>query len=155
MSSASSLCRSTARKALSAVAEPRRQFVLPEEDQAFVESLNLPWETLRDGNSMWLLLHDYDITAGYMVQQASVGLLVPANYPTAQLDMAYFYPHLVRVDGQPIGQLSNHPIDGRPWQRWSRHRSADNAWRPEIDNIATHLVLVDGWLQREVQGGAR
>ncbi len=136
------------------MADARRQFSLPEEDQAFVEGLGLPWETFTDSGTMWLVLHEYPIVGGFNVDLVSVAFLLPGNYPTAQIDMAYFCPHLARADGQPIGRLTNQQIDGKLWQRWSRHRGSGSAWRPGIDGVQTHLVFMDQWLEREVHGGA-
>ena len=32
-------------------------------------------------------------------------------------------------------------LDGKTFQRWSRHRPGDEPWRPGVDNLETHLVL--------------
>ena len=42
-------------------------------------------------------------------------------------------------------------IDGTPWQRWSRHRTSQNPWRPGVDGIPTHLALVEHWLEYTVE----
>jgi hypothetical protein len=55
----------------------------------------------------------------------------------------------LRADGVPIKALAQQQIDGTGWQRWSRHRTPQNPWRPGVDSVATHLVLVDQWLLRE------
>ena len=47
-------------------------------------------------------------------------------------------------------QLSAHALDGKQYQQWSRHRTAANPWRPGLDNVGTHLIQVDSWLQREL-----
>jgi hypothetical protein len=67
-----------------------------------------------------------------------------------QLDMVYFSPALQRLDGKPIGALSNQTITGSSWQRWSRHRASNHPWRPGIDDLASRMLLVDHWLEREV-----
>jgi hypothetical protein len=61
--------------------------------------------------------------------------------------MAYFFPHLTRADGRTIGQTQCHqPIDGKQWQRWSRHYS----WVPGVHSVATHIVLIDRWIEAAV-----
>jgi hypothetical protein len=35
------------------------------------------------------------------------------------------------------------------YQQWSRHRTAQNPWRPGLDNVCTHLLQVNNWLERE------
>lgn len=64
--------------------------------------------------------------------------------------MAYFSPGLARKDNQPIGATeSTQALDGKSFQRWSRHRTNEAPWRPGDDDVATHLVLVANWLERE------
>jgi hypothetical protein len=77
-----------------------------------------------------------------------------ATYPEAQIDMAYFLPALVRGDGGAIRQLSDHRLDGKVWQRWSRHRTAENPWQPGVDCLETHMLLVSVWLVRELRVAA-
>lgn len=131
----------------------RRQFRLPSEEESHLTSLDLPWETLLDGGSQWILIHDRPVPAGYMHDRVSTALLVPAGYPDTQFDMVYFKPALALQDGRAIGALASQVIDGQTWQRWSRHRTAQNPWRPGVDDVAGHLVLVDHWLERELAKG--
>jgi hypothetical protein len=65
--------------------------------------------------------------------------------------MAYFYPALARANGRPIPATTTDTFDGKVWQRWSRHRTSANPWRPGIDNLATHFGLIEHWLTRELQ----
>lgn len=127
----------------------RREFRLREEDEEFLTGRGLPWETINEGGSRWLLIHDYPIPPGYNQRTTSVALLISPGYPDAQIDMVYFYPHLSLVSGRGIGALSPHGLDGKTWQRWSRHRTAQNPWRPGVDDVSTHLGCVDDWLDRE------
>lgn len=128
----------------------RRQFNLPEQDIEYLESIGNPWESIiLDGN--WVLIHNYPVPTGYNFIEVSIALRIDAGYPVSQIDMVYFYPHLARQDGKPIGALAIQQIDCRQWQRWSRHRTPINQWRPEVDCIATHISLVDYWLVREFQ----
>lgn len=130
----------------------RRQFALPEYDVRYLESTGLRWETLVDASgTRWLLLHDRPLPElGYNVSRAQLALRIVPGYPDAQIDMAYLHPPLARGDGKPIAAVSNLEIDGRTFQQWSRHRTGAAPWRPGEDDVATHLVLVDDWLEREL-----
>lgn len=130
----------------------RRQFRLPEHDEEFLGTLPCAWETLLEPSNRWLLLVGLPIPAGYGRQEVDAAVNVAPGYPDVQLDMVYFHPHLARVDGKPLGAVSGgFRIDARDWQRWSRHRTAANPWRPGVDDLATHLGLVHEWLAREVR----
>lgn len=127
----------------------RRQFQLPESDEAHLESLARPWETLVESGVQWLLIHQWPLPAGYTHPAVSIAVRIETGYPEAQLDMVYVLPHLARVDGVAINNLTNQSISGQDWQRWSRHRTAANPWRPGVDDLSTHLFLVDDWFARE------
>lgn len=127
----------------------RRQFPLPEEDHEFLESLEYEWETINEGSHKWLLIHKYPIPEGFDYEKVSISLRIDSGYPTSQIDMAYFYPPIHRNDGKPIGALANQKLDGKIWQRWSRHRTKTNPWRPGVDNVSTHMALILTWLERE------
>lgn len=136
------------------MAELRREFSLPPEDVAFLDEMGWPWEAIRDGNTMWLLIHEYPVPGGYQIKATSVALQLAATYPEAQIDMAYFFPALSRVDGAAIQKLANHRLDGKIWQRWSRHRTAQSPWQPGVDGLETHMLLVKEWLARELRVAA-
>jgi len=130
----------------------RRDVVLPEEDVEFLESLGNDWETIKDANLEWLLVYGYPVPGGYKVSAVDVAVLITPAYPTAQLDMAYFCPRLNRVNGVEIKATQcQQQIDGKSWQRWSRHRTPANPWRVGIDNMMTHFVSINHWLEREVK----
>jgi hypothetical protein len=127
----------------------RRQFSLPEADETFLDSLGLLWEAIIANGVRWLLLHGYPVPPGYNHNSVIVAIRIETGYPEAQLDMVYFYPPLVRLDGVAIGALSTQSLDGKTFQRWSRHRTGVNPWRPGEDDLSTHLALVNDWLERE------
>lgn len=132
----------------------RRMFKLPEEDEDFLnEILRLPWETVQEKGVNRLIIHEYPIPAGYNHSKVSLNLRLEGGYPGSQIDMVYFFPALALLDGRPIPALANDPLDGKVWQRWSRHRTAENPWVAGIDSVQSHLILVDGWLEKEVQKG--
>lgn len=128
----------------------RRDFRLPAADEQYLDSLGLRWETVKDSNLLWLLVHDWQIVPGYNVQTVRVALQIPGTYSDSEIHMVYFFPQLERVNGRPIATISGQPICGEIYQRWSRHRSPANPWRPGVDDISTHLTLVDEWIRREL-----
>jgi hypothetical protein len=127
----------------------RRQFKLPSADQEYLDGLGLPWETLKDGQALWLLIHDWTVPTGYTAERVTLALLIPPNYSDEQIDMFYFKPALARTDGKTINSWTTQSMLGGSWQCWSRHRTQANPWRPGIDDVATHLTLVDECLRRE------
>lgn len=131
----------------------RRQFELPSFDVSYLATTGLAWETVTDvaGGPKWLLLYDWPVRhAGYNLTIVTLALQIPPGYADAEIDMAYFHPPLVRTDGKGIGALATTNIDGKPFQRWSRHRTSVAPWRAGEDDVSSHLVLVDDWLEREL-----
>ena len=127
----------------------RVDFRLPASDEEYLDGLGLTWETILDGQKQWLIIHGWQVPVGYNVDAVDLALLIPSNYSDSQIDMVYFKPHLARRDGRAINNLSEEIIAGEKWQRWSRHRTAQNPWRVGVDDVASHLGLVDEWLRRE------
>jgi|UniRef100_B0T6R1 hypothetical protein len=130
----------------------RRQFQLPELDEAFLDTLGLAWETIEEGGVQWLLLPGHGLPDGFDRLVVDIAIQISAGYPAAMLDMAYFHP--------PIGTTSRRPIpnadviqilDGREWQRWSRHRTAENPWVPGEDDLSSHIHYMDAWLVAEIE----
>lgn len=129
----------------------RRQFSLPAEDLDWLESQPLEYELVSDGGALRVILHGLPVPAGYNVNSVAANVRIEPGYPDAQVDMVYFYPDLSRADGRAIGALSGESFDGKAWQRWSRHRTPANPWRPGVDNLSTHFALVQDWLERELK----
>jgi hypothetical protein len=130
----------------------RREFVLPEKDVRHLDSLGLPWETIgspQQGGG-YVLIQNFPVPPGYNVTAATVALRIEPLYPDVQIDMAYFEPGLSRLDGRGIAALASQAIDARSFQRWSRHRTTQNPWRPGLDSLATHLGQVNHWLENEL-----
>lgn len=127
----------------------RRQFQLPAEDEAFLDSLDLEWETVIEKNVRRVVIYGCPVPPGYNVTTADRQFRIEGGYPDTEINMAYFYPPLARVDGKSIGGLVPDHFDGKVWQRWSRHRTSKNPWRLGIDGIATHFSLATEWLELE------
>lgn len=130
----------------------RRQFQLPELDEAFLDTLGLTWETIEEGGVQWLLLTDYRLPLGFDRAVVDVAIQISAGYPAAQLDMAYFHPWIGTAAPRPIPAADvAQALDGRQWQRWSRHRTAENPWVPGEDDLSSHLHYMDAWLAAEIE----
>ncbi len=127
----------------------RKQFSLPADDVEFLESNGFQWEAIANSGN-WLIIHNYPIPVSYNVTSVQVALMIPPNYPAAQIDMAYFFPHLQKTSGKGITATSPQIINNRNFQRWSRHRQAGE-WRPGEDNVMTHLLLVNNWLEKDLK----
>ncbi len=127
----------------------RKAFSLPAEDADYLNNRGLQWEALIENGLNWVIIYDFPITIGYNTEKVDVALQITPSYPATEIDMAYFYPQLIKTSSRPISATSQQPIDGRIYQRWSRHRNPGE-WRPGIDNIATHLILVENWLEKEI-----
>lgn len=129
----------------------RRQFDLLEKDRIFLDEYGLPWESIIDG-SQWVLIHDFPTHEGYNHPSVTVAIRMETGYPNVELNMVYFFPALVRKDGRPIGATeSTQPIEGKTYQRWSRHRTSQNPWKIGHDYIGTHIFLIEDWLAREFE----
>ncbi len=129
-----------------------QEFLLPTDDREFLDRIHgQKWETVRDGGSLWLLIQEYPIPDGYNCSQVTLALLINPMYPDVQIDMAYCFPALSLNNGRAIPNLLQQQINGKQFQGWSRHRTAENPWRPGIDDISGHLTLVQSWFERELK----
>jgi hypothetical protein len=129
----------------------RRLFTPLANDRQYLDSTGLRWEVLLEGGLKMVVLYDWPLPEGYNVPTANVHVRLTDGYPDAQIDMAYFSPALSRADGRNINALSPLAFDGQQWQQWSRHRTTASAWRPGIDDLSSHMALVEDWLLAELK----
>ena len=122
----------------------RRQFELPEEDEEYLDSYGLDWETVIVVNEHWLFVNNFPIPDGFNHKNVILAIRI-AGYPQSKLDMVYFSPPLSRLDGKSINALTPIVIDGVNYQQWSRHYR----WRDGIDSLVTHIAQVPYWLNNE------
>jgi hypothetical protein len=121
------------------------------EDSFFLKQLPFKVDFISERNLDWIIFRDYELPEGFNHEKADVAIMIPPNYPFNQIDMVYFSPSLHRADGKPIGALCNQSLEGKTYQRWSRHRSPTNKWDPNIDNVESHLDLMMANLRLEFQ----
>lgn len=125
---------------------PRREVMLPEDDQDFLDA-NFPgWETVIDGAMPYLILKQFPVPEGYNHTVVQAAIHITSGYPNAPLDMVYFSPDLACNSGRPITALAVQTILGQPWQRWSRHYG----WRAGVDNLILHIERIRTWLDLEL-----
>lgn len=140
-----------ARDATDGDAARRMDFALRPSDVEALDATGLKWEAIKDAQgAQWVFLYEYPLCAGYSSRKVTLALLLVPGYPDAQIDMAFVSPALTLISGRTLANLSPRPINGVAFQQWSRHRTAANPWRPGIDDVGTHLVLVKSWFDREI-----
>lgn len=130
----------------------RRQFELPEEDRIFLNDYGCQWEAVIDA-SHWVLLHGFSTKhSGYNRDSVTAAIRIETGYPKVALDMVYFHPEIARKDGQPINATQKRQaIDGKMFQRWSRHYTDRNPWLIGEHSLETHILTIEDWLMREFQ----
>lgn len=129
--------------------DARREFSLLAADAGFLDRRGLHWQTV-NSDGQWLIVSDYPLPLGYNAPTCTLAVLIPPSYPTAALDMFFCHPPLT-INGSVPPQTEHHQaIDGRNFQRWSRHRGGASPWTPGVDNLTTHFALIDEALAREV-----
>ncbi len=79
----------------------RRMFALPEEDTELLNAGGYDWETVESAGR-WLLIHDFPLPSGFNLPSSSASVQIPSGYPSGALDMVYFHPAVLRVDGRVI-----------------------------------------------------
>ena len=131
----------------------RRQFTLPQDDLDWLNSAPYRYELVVEGGVLRAVLYGFRIPDGYLQPVADVNVRIDPGYPDTQIDMVYVHPALQRTDGRPIAATSTDDFDGKRWQRWSRHRTLANPWRPGVDNLSTHFGLIEYWFSNELKKG--
>lgn len=129
--------------------QKRRDAPLLDADMAFLESYGHQFDIIKDG-STWVILRDFSVPVGFNHQRVSLAIRIEQGYPMTQLDMLYVNPKLARIDGREIPQTQvAQPIEGKVFQRWSRHRSGANQWVPGVDCLETHVFLIEEIFEQE------
>ncbi|MEN2468961.1 multiubiquitin domain-containing protein [Burkholderia sp. GS2Y] len=127
----------------------RADFTVMEEDAEFLNSKGYTWEAVASDVKR-IVVRGFEPPLGFTPTKVDMFVILPQGYPDTQIDMVYFYPPLTRNDGKPIRFLVTNEFEGKTWQGWSRHRTANSPWRQGVDNVGTHLMLVDDFLRAEL-----
>lgn len=129
--------------------QDRRGAPVLDQDRLFLETYGLQWETIVDG-SIWILFYDFPLPPGYSRTHVLLAIRLESGYPMTALDMMYVSPAITRTDGKPIPQVNVvQAIDGKQFQRWSRHRTDANPWVPGEDSLETHIYLIEDFFRAE------
>ena len=127
---------------------------LPEDDEDYLSNRGITYELHRhptDTTAMLMVIRQYNLGPHFNPQVVDFSLNIPAGYPDAQLDMFWVYPSVVlRSGAQPRATSLSFWFEGHQWQQFSRHRDPSTPWRPGIDSIASHLLLVRGELDKGI-----
>lgn len=129
----------------------RRDFSLPAEDMEWLDLGGKRYELVTEAGVQRVIIYDLPVPPGYNVMSTTAHVKIEPGYPDVQIDMVWFHPALSLTSGRPIGAVCDESFDGKNWQRWSRHRTGTNPWRPGLDNLATHFGLIEEWLARELR----
>ena len=119
---------------------------LPDEDTVYLESLGKKWEIETDSQDRMLIIYSFDLPEGYDKKSSDLMILIPSNYPFAELNMFYLFPGVQRKDDRPIPQLAQETHGGREWQRWSRHYERKEG---EYYSLARHMGTVNFSLTKD------
>lgn len=122
-------------------------FELPDDDIGFLNnSFPSRWKTIVSDVERGIVINNYALPVGYTLPEVEMMILIPPDYPMAQLDMFYLSPDVAKTNGNAIGTVINELHFNNQWQRWSRHYQ----WQAGVHNIATHLQVVKNSLEEEL-----
>ena len=131
---------------------PVRAFSVLPVDSIYLDANHPGWQAISDAGRQWLLLPNYVLPEGFSCSTVSLALEIPPTYPAQQVDMFYLYPRVTLASGAVIAATeAEQQITGTPYQRWSRHRGPGTPWLMGVDNIMTHMALVESALCKEVE----
>ena len=130
----------------------RRDFALLDVDEDHLDQFAVRWETIVDSGRRWLIVDSYRVPTGYTSGETKLALEIPGTYPGSQIDMFYCYPPLALASSREIPATQvRATVQGVEFHGWSRHRGSASEWKVGVDNVVTHLALVESALQKEVE----
>ncbi|MDC4974113.1 hypothetical protein OHW14_01405 [Acinetobacter baumannii] len=128
------------------------QFEVLQKDSEYLKQVFGDFRTIIDQGRRWLIVENYELPEGYSHKQITLAFEIPSLYPQAEIDMFYTCPRIYLPNGvTPSCTEVDQIIEGKIYQRWSRHRSQVSQWNPAIDSVVTHFSLIEESLLREVQ----
>jgi len=131
-------------------AEDRGLDLLPTEDVETLTARGLKAGAKIVGNEIFLVIESYPVPEGYDHDTTNVLLRLPRQWPDGRPDMFWTEPHLKVVATSNWPNASGHlmNLDGRQWQRWSRHYK--DRWKPGIDRLVNLLTIVRREMNKDV-----
>lgn len=125
--------------------------LLPAGDVELLKARKLKASAKLSGQEIHLIIHDYRVPVGYDHETTDLLLRLPRQWPDGTPDMFWTEPHLkIKASGAwPNASAHLMVIDGRQWQRWSRHYN--DRWRPGSDGLRTLLLIVKREMASDVK----
>ena len=121
---------------------------LPATDHDFLDHAGISYRMFEEAGMLNVELIDFPIPDGLNARNASVLFRLSPSYPDTPPDMWWVIPHLAPLEGGVIPATEIiETIDGRSWQRWSRHLDA-TSWRSGIDGLESYVRLLRNELDR-------
>lgn len=131
---------------------PVRGFSVLPIDSVYLDANHPCWQAINEAGRQWLLLPNYVLPEGFSSATVTLALEIPPTYPAQQIDMFYLYPRVALASGAAIPATeAEQQIAGTPYQRWSRHRGPGTPWLMGVDNVMTHMALVESAIYKEVE----
>lgn len=136
------------------MADLRRDFHLPEEDQQFLDIENPKWEAVQDGGIRAVILYGFPFPGVFRPEAIDLKIKMPGDYTSgAALDMFFTNIRVTRSDGADIPRLTESAVfDGKKWWQWSRHYPEKCKWRPGVNSLVTHICHIQHLLEEEARG---
>jgi hypothetical protein len=121
--------------------------ILPEPDIEYLISKGYKFDVFQQGGDILIIIHAFGLPEFYKPREASLLIVLPAGYPSANPDMFWTYPDVTLKDGPwPKTAEVHQEFLGKNWQRWSRHLSG--GWRPGIDCLRTYVATISRELEK-------
>jgi hypothetical protein len=127
--------------------------LLLESDTEYLEEKGWRYTLHEQGSVTLLVIHDYELPAGFSADKVDLLIEMPDTYPDAKLDMFWVKPWvtLTATNTDPRAASEAREFQDERWQRFSRHPTV---WRPESDSLQTFLVWVRRHLEADVRAAA-
>ena len=126
--------------------------MLLEDDELYLKEKGYSYECRQDpGGQVYVVIKDYTLPPGYTGDKVDLLVIIPAGYPTAQMDMFWVYPEIRFYHNNSYPNAADCFEDriGLRWQRFSRHYSPKYPWRPGVDSLSSHLIMVQKSLEEK------
>lgn len=119
--------------------------LLPEQDRDYLTNRAISFLEVAENNNRGVIFINRFLPLGrYSDPMVDVFLPLPSGYPDVPPDMFYVFPwvKLTPENKYPKAADQPFPLNGKSWQRWSRHPEA-NTWRRGIDGIWTAIKRIE------------
>lgn len=119
--------------------------LLPATDLQHLRARGLTFCASISGNFIDVVIPGYGLPPGLDPDTSDLLIRLPAHgWPDVKPDMWWFDPWIKIAATGGYAPASDTPeeLQGRRWQRWSRHFPASN-WQPGLDGLGSYLAMID------------